>query len=188
MRRRRPARARRYAAARCRSGCAARRTSSPRPWWRPCLARPAAGSYDVPAHPRRRGRPRPARAARRPGQPTASRPGELVLDPTNVERASVDEINVHAGSSRIPILFCGPLLHRIGHAFIPDLGGCHIGDRPIDFHLQALREFGAIVDKTPQGLHHHRAERAARHQVRAARTRASAPPSRCCSPRCWPRA
>jgi UDP-N-acetylglucosamine 1-carboxyvinyltransferase len=77
---------------------------------------------------------------------------ELVLDPTNVERANVDEINVHAGSSRIPILFCGPLLHRIGHAFIPDLGGCHIGDRPIDFHLLALRQFGAIVAKTPQGL------------------------------------
>jgi UDP-N-acetylglucosamine 1-carboxyvinyltransferase len=60
---------------------------------------------------------------------------------------------VHAGSSRIPILFCGPLLHRLGHAFIPDLGGCHIGPRPIDFHMQALREFGAVVDKTPKGLH-----------------------------------
>ncbi|HEY8472524.1 MAG TPA: UDP-N-acetylglucosamine 1-carboxyvinyltransferase [Natronosporangium sp.] len=76
----------------------------------------------------------------------------LVLDPANVERAAVDEINVHAGSSRIPILFCGPLLHRLGHAFIPDLGGCHIGPRPIDFHLQALREFGAVVDKTEAGL------------------------------------
>ncbi|MFB6396733.1 UDP-N-acetylglucosamine 1-carboxyvinyltransferase, partial [Polymorphospora sp. 2-325] len=79
--------------------------------------------------------------------------GELVFDPANVERASTDEINVHAGSSRIPILFCGPLLHRLGHAFIPDLGGCHIGPRPIDFHLQALREFGAVVEKTPEGLH-----------------------------------
>ena len=107
--------------------------------------------FDVPAHPRRRGGPRPAGAARRPGH-RRGRAGELVLDPTNVERANVDEINVHAGSSRIPILFCGPLLHRLGHAFIPDLGGCHIGDRPIDFHLQALREFGALVDKTPQGL------------------------------------
>ena len=73
-------------------------------------------------------------------------PGELVLDPANAERANVDEINVHAGSSRIPILLCGPLLHRLGHAFIPDLGGCHIGDRPIDFHLEALRKFGAAVD------------------------------------------
>jgi UDP-N-acetylglucosamine 1-carboxyvinyltransferase len=79
--------------------------------------------------------------------------GELVLDPSNVESASTDEINVHAGSSRIPILFCGPLLHRLGHAFIPDLGGCHIGPRPIDFHIQALREFGAVVEKTPDGMH-----------------------------------
>ena len=78
--------------------------------------------------------------------------GELILDPSNVDRASVDEINVHAGSSRIPILLCGPLLHRLGHAFIPDLGGCNIGGRPIDFHLQALRDFGAIVDKTATGL------------------------------------
>ncbi|WP_239160297.1 UDP-N-acetylglucosamine 1-carboxyvinyltransferase [Virgisporangium ochraceum] len=78
--------------------------------------------------------------------------GELVFDPANVERANVDEINVHAGSSRIPILFCGPLLHKLGHAFIPDLGGCNIGGRPIDFHLQALREMGAVVDKTPSGL------------------------------------
>jgi UDP-N-acetylglucosamine 1-carboxyvinyltransferase len=78
--------------------------------------------------------------------------GELVLDPSNVERANVDEINVHAGSSRIPILLCGPLLHRLGHAFIPDLGGCNIGGRPIDFHLQALRDFGAVVEKTPTGM------------------------------------
>jgi UDP-N-acetylglucosamine 1-carboxyvinyltransferase len=79
--------------------------------------------------------------------------GELVLDPANVERAHVEEINVHAGSSRIPILLCGPLLHRLGHAFIPDLGGCRIGDRPIDFHLDALRRMGAVVDKKPEGLH-----------------------------------
>src|ERR1700712_1589218 len=41
--------------------------------------------------------------------------GELVMAPTNVESATPDEINVHAGSSRIPILLCGPLLHRLGH-------------------------------------------------------------------------
>jgi UDP-N-acetylglucosamine 1-carboxyvinyltransferase len=80
-------------------------------------------------------------------------PGELLLDPSNVERAAVADIDAHAGVSRIPVLFCGPLLHRLGHAFIPDLGGCRIGDRPIDFHLDALRQFGAIVDKRADGLH-----------------------------------
>lgn len=79
--------------------------------------------------------------------------GEVHLDPTAVKSAHMAEINAHAGSSRIPILFCGPLLHQLGEAFIPDLGGCRIGDRPIDFHLSALRSFGAVVDKLPDGIH-----------------------------------
>jgi UDP-N-acetylglucosamine 1-carboxyvinyltransferase len=65
----------------------------------------------------------------------------------------VADIDAHAGSSRIPILFCGPLLHRLGEAFIPDLGGCRIGDRPINYHLDILRQFGAVVDKRPNGIH-----------------------------------
>ena len=69
--------------------------------------------------------------------------GELLLDPSAVESAHMADIDAHAGSSRIPILFCGPLLHRLGEAFIPDLGGCRIGDRPIDYHLEVLRKFGA---------------------------------------------
>ena len=78
--------------------------------------------------------------------------GALRLDPSGVESAHMEEIDAHAGASRIPILFCGPLLHRLGQAFIPDLGGCRIGDRPIDFHLDALRKFGAVVEKLPSGI------------------------------------
>ena len=78
--------------------------------------------------------------------------GELAFDTSKVSTADFAEIDAHAGASRIPILFCGPLLHRLGHARIPDLGGCRIGDRPIDFHLDALRKFGAIVDKTYEGI------------------------------------
>lgn len=78
--------------------------------------------------------------------------GTLHLDPRDVESAHMEEIDAHAGASRIPILFCGPLLHRLGQAFIPDLGGCRIGDRPIDFHLDALRKFGAVVEKLPSGI------------------------------------
>ncbi|WP_448072819.1 UDP-N-acetylglucosamine 1-carboxyvinyltransferase [Georgenia yuyongxinii] len=79
--------------------------------------------------------------------------GVIALDPSNVESAHVADIDAYAGSSRIPILFCGPLLHRLGEAFIPDLGGCRIGDRPIDYHLDILRQFGAVVDKRVQGIH-----------------------------------
>ncbi|MDQ4490654.1 UDP-N-acetylglucosamine 1-carboxyvinyltransferase [Sinomonas sp. ASV486] len=78
--------------------------------------------------------------------------GDLTLDPTNAKTAAVADIDAHAGDSRIPILFCGPLIHAIGEAFIPDLGGCRIGDRPIDYHLDVLRQFGAVVDKRPGGI------------------------------------
>lgn len=78
--------------------------------------------------------------------------GVLHLDPSGAVSAHFEEIDAHAGASRIPILFCGPLLHLLGQAFIPDLGGCRIGDRPINFHLDALRNFGAIVEKLPSGI------------------------------------
>ncbi|MEY4398582.1 MAG: hypothetical protein RLZ53_1158 [Actinomycetota bacterium] len=78
--------------------------------------------------------------------------GVMSMDPSNVKSARMVDIDAHAGSSRIPILFCGPLLHQLGEAFIPDLGGCHIGDRPIDFHLDVLREFGAVIEKQANGI------------------------------------
>ena len=77
--------------------------------------------------------------------------GDMKLDPSNVEQARMVDIDAHAGSSRIPILFCGPLLHRLGEAFIPGLGGCEIGDRPVDFHFDVLRSFGAVIEKVPTG-------------------------------------
>ncbi|GER21904.1 UDP-N-acetylglucosamine 1-carboxyvinyltransferase [Zafaria cholistanensis] len=78
--------------------------------------------------------------------------GDLTLDPQGAKTAPSNAIDAHAGDSRIPILFCGPLIHAIGEAFIPDLGGCRIGDRPIDYHLNVLRSFGAVVDKRPGGI------------------------------------
>lgn len=77
--------------------------------------------------------------------------GEMTLDPSNVKSARMVDIDAHAGSSRIPILFCGPLLHQLGEAFIPGLGGCHIGDRPIDFHFEVLRNFGAVIENLENG-------------------------------------
>jgi UDP-N-acetylglucosamine 1-carboxyvinyltransferase len=83
---------------------------------------------------------------------STDRDGELVMDPTNVEQAHIADIDTHAGSSRVPVLLCGPLLHRLGEAFIPDLGGCRIGERPINYHLDVLRQFGAEIDKRRDGL------------------------------------
>lgn len=47
---------------------------------------------------------------------------------------------------RASILVLGPLLARAGDATVSLPGGCAIGDRPIDLHLQALEAIGAEIE------------------------------------------
>ena len=47
---------------------------------------------------------------------------------------------------RASILVLGPMLARAGEATVSLPGGCAIGDRPIDFHLQALECLGAEIE------------------------------------------
>lgn len=64
------------------------------------------------------------------------------------------------GLNRMAILTVGPLLHRCGEADIPMPGGDRIGLRPLDFHINGLRQMGAeIVERNgryrfsaPRGL------------------------------------
>lgn len=49
--------------------------------------------------------------------------------------------------NRIGILTVGALLKRTGEARIPKLGGDKIGARPIDFHLNALKQLGAEINE-----------------------------------------
>ena len=58
----------------------------------------------------------------------------------------------YTGLNRVPILLVGPLLHRIGEAFVPLVGGDRIGNRPVDYHVAALRQLGAEVELTDEGL------------------------------------
>ena len=46
----------------------------------------------------------------------------------------------------------GPLLHKVGEAFVPLVGGDDIGARPLDFHVDALRKMGAELEITSEGL------------------------------------
>ena len=54
----------------------------------------------------------------------------------------------------------GPLIARTGHAKVSLPGGCTIGARPVDLHLEALRALGASIDlhegyvyaQAPRGL------------------------------------
>jgi len=49
-------------------------------------------------------------------------------------------------SSRSAVMAIGPLLARFGEVTIPEPGGCRIGLRPIDRHLEALERLGAVVE------------------------------------------
>lgn len=60
--------------------------------------------------------------------------------------------------NRIPILAFGPLLHRKGFAEIPVLGGCYLGHRPINFHIEALHKMGVRIERR-EGSYYGEADR-----------------------------
>ncbi len=52
-----------------------------------------------------------------------------------------------SGANRIPILMIGALLGRTNEDIIvPTSGGCKIGKRPVDFHIEALEKLGATIE------------------------------------------
>jgi len=57
---------------------------------------------------------------------------------------------------RASILVLGPMLARDGHAIVSLPGGCAIGARPVDLHLQALEAMGAELE-LKEGYVHARA-------------------------------
>lgn len=61
----------------------------------------------------------------------------------NINPKTLDKNAVAA--MRSSVLFIGPLLARLGEVTIPEPGGCIIGNRPIDTHLDALRQLGVEV-------------------------------------------
>jgi len=79
--------------------------------------------------------------------------GSLKIITKNVQPINPRQLKHIARKSRIPILFAGPLLRRFGTAMIPELGGCSIGPRPVDYHMHALEKLGATVSTIPSGYH-----------------------------------
>lgn len=57
------------------------------------------------------------------------------------------------GLNRIAVMIIGPILHRVGEVSIPRPGGDHIGPRPINFHIQGLRQMGAEIVEQDDRYH-----------------------------------
>ena len=60
---------------------------------------------------------------------------------------------------RTSSMVLGPMLARFGHAMIPNPGGCRIGARPIDRHIDGLKAMGATISyDSDDGYFHATAE------------------------------
>ena len=64
----------------------------------------------------------------------------VILNCKNIKNITADYDIVR--KMRASILILGPLLSRFGHAKISLPGGCAIGTRPIDIHLEGLKKLG----------------------------------------------
>jgi len=70
-------------------------------------------------------------------------PSEFTIRAENVSHAEAPYELVK--TMRASILTLGPLLTRFGHARVSLPGGCAIGARPVDLHIQALEALGATI-------------------------------------------
>lgn len=77
--------------------------------------------------------------------------GRLRIEARAVHTAGTEELEYFHARSRIPVLTCAALLHRTGRAGMWKPGGCSIGERPVDQHLNVLRAFGATSERTDYG-------------------------------------
>lgn len=70
---------------------------------------------------------------------------KLVVDARGACETSIDQGQMRA--MRSSIMFLGPLVARMGEARVSYPGGCELGPRPIDLHLEALSTLGCQVQE-----------------------------------------
>ena len=69
----------------------------------------------------------------------------LEIDTSNV--ASIEPEANLVRQMRASVLVMGPLLARLGRCRIALPGGCSLGKRPIDLHLEGLEKLGALIEE-----------------------------------------
>jgi UDP-N-acetylglucosamine 1-carboxyvinyltransferase len=85
--------------------------------------------------------------------------GSVFIDAGPVSSCTIPDTLMR--EMRSSIIFLGAVIGRLGEASLSFPGGCELGPRPIDLHLQALRRLGAqisedhgrLVCRAPGGLH-----------------------------------
>ena len=75
---------------------------------------------------------------------TVEREGHTIrVDSSSITRCDVPDKLMR--EMRSSVIFLGPILARCGEAELSFPGGCELGPRPIDLHLDALRRLGAEI-------------------------------------------
>jgi UDP-N-acetylglucosamine 1-carboxyvinyltransferase len=70
---------------------------------------------------------------------------DLEIIPPHV--LDIDKLDVEAArKTRSVIMLMGPFLHKFSEFKLPYAGGCSLGERTVEPHLQALRSFGLTVN------------------------------------------
>lgn len=69
----------------------------------------------------------------------------LTIDSSQLDGYSVPESLMH--EMRSSIIFLGAIIGRMGRADLYMPGGCEIGLRPIDLHLESIKKFGVSVSE-----------------------------------------
>lgn len=70
----------------------------------------------------------------------------ITVDSRNISKTKIPEELVR--EMRSSIILMGAMLTRCGEVEISYPGGCEIGPRPIDLHLKALRQLGAVIEES----------------------------------------
>ena len=70
---------------------------------------------------------------------------EVYIDSTGLTRSAIPHALME--EMRSSVIFMGALIARCGEARLSLPGGCQLGKRPIDLHLAALRQLGAVIEE-----------------------------------------
>jgi len=80
---------------------------------------------------------------------------EIEADTVRIEHSAIDNTHIPEEIStkiRNSLLFLGLLVGKVGHAKISMPGGCNLGERKFDMHLEGLRKLGAEVHCDSTGI------------------------------------
>ena len=75
---------------------------------------------------------------------------ELILDTKEIKKEHLEER--YAKTMRSSVFFIGAMLGRCGYVKVAYPGGCSIGKRPIDIHLNALRQMNVEIIEEADGI------------------------------------